>query len=553
MDAEKLLANFETLAAAPGGVTRLRELLLQLAVQGKLARQDGADEPAIALLERVESHRQKAIKDGLFQKQRPIPELDVENAKALPSGWAWTCLAALGAVGPRNQCDSGIDAAFLPMPSVPIDYREPAAPETRVWAEISKGYTHVANGDLAVAKITPCFQNRKSCVFEGLPNGVGAGTTELLVLRPVPNSVNPRYLLLFVKTPEFIEGGVERMTGTAGQKRVPREYFAYTPVPLPPRAEQHRIVAKVDELMALCDELETRQERRHTVRRAAQTSALGALAAADSPDALAHAWDRVQGHWGALTAHSDSVPPLRQAILQLAVQGRLVAQDPADEPAASILAASPPLTAEERAFPAPPGWAWARFADIADVAGGVAKGRKLTGRKLTRLPYLRVANVQAGDLDLAQIKEIEIPNDEIERYELRSGDVLLTEGGDWDKVGRSAVWQGQVAPCVHQNHIFRARPRSADFQSDWLSQYTNSPVGRAYFQSCAKQTTNLASINMKQLKACPVPIPPAREQFRILQRVRELMLLCDELEARLQRQETTATNLAAAAVHALAS
>ena len=560
MDSEGLLAGFATIASAPGGVGRLRELVLELAVRGALVSQDRRDEPAETLLETIGGLRQQAIEDGVFRKQRPIPRVEPTVSHSLPHGWAWTCLAALGAIGPRNECGVAVGAAFLPMPSIPTDYRQAATIETRSWGEIRKGFTHVADGDLAVAKITPCFQNRKSCVLEHLPNGIGAGTTELLVLRPVPKSIETRYLLLFVKSPAFIEGGLARMTGTAGQQRVPREYFAYSPVPLPPLAEQRRIVAKVDELMALCDELEARQERRHTVRRAAQTSALEALSAADTSDALARAWDRVRANWEALTAHSDSIPPLRQAVLQLAVQGKLVRQAPEDEPASRMLTAASSegdrrarslleaVGAEETPFPPPGGWAWARFAAIADIAGGVTKGRKLAGRELIQVPYLRVANVQAGYLDLKQIKEIEIPIDELDRYELRSGDVLLTEGGDWDKLGRSAVWQGEIAPCIHQNHVFRARPRSGDLQSVWLSRYTNSPLGRAYFQSCAKQTTNLASINMTQLRACPVPIPPAREQVRILKRVDQLMALCDDLEARLQSQETTSTQLAAAAV-----
>ena len=152
--------------------------------------------------------------------------------------------------------------SFCPMPVIPTDYRESVVSEVRRWGDIKKGYTHFAEGDVVVAKITPCFQNRKSCIMTAFERGVGAGTTELHVIRPFTDAVVPKYLLLFYKSPDFLQNGVDRMTGTAGQQRVPREYFAYTPLPLPPLAEQHRIVAKVDELMDLLDRLEETRRRR---------------------------------------------------------------------------------------------------------------------------------------------------------------------------------------------------------------------------------------------------------------------------------------------------
>jgi type I restriction enzyme, S subunit len=186
---------------------------------------------------------------------------------------------------------------------------------------------------------------------------------------------------------------------------------------------------------------------------------------------------------------------------------------------------------------------------VTDLASGVTKGRSLVGRKTTALPYLRVANVQAGFLDLKVIKTIDVPNDEIdEGLLLRGGDVLLTEGGDWDKLGRSAIWNGEVAPCTHQNHVFRARPLGA-MDPRWISMFTNSPDGRSYFQSCAKRTTNLASINMTQLRACPVPVPPVAEQRRIVARVQELMGRLDGLEQRFAAQKAAHAAFAGAAVH----
>lgn len=164
------------------------------------------------------------------------------------------------------------------------------------------------------------------------------------------------------------------------------------------------------------------------------------------------------------------------------------------------------------------------------------------------LPYLRVANVKRGELDLSVIKEVHIAKHEVERYALRENDLLMTEGGDWDKVGRAAIWRGEIPLCLHQNHVFRARMRSQKVNLLWFERYFNSSDGRSYFEAASKQTTNLASINMRQVRGCPVPFPPLAEQKRILTKVEELMALCDRLEAQQKERETRHMALARASL-----
>lgn len=124
--------------------------------------------------------------------------------------------------------------------------------------------------------------------------------------------------------------------------------------------------------------------------------------------------------------------------------------------------------------------------------------------------------------------------EELAKYKLQSGDILLTEGGDWDKLGRSAIWKEKIENCIHQNHVFRARPLTKGLLSEWAVMYTNPPIGRQYFETAAKRTTNLASINMTQLRYCPFPLPPLAEQKRIVAKVESLLTLCDALEAKLK-------------------
>jgi type I restriction enzyme S subunit len=146
-----------------------------------------------------------------------------------------------------------VEAGFIPMAQISENFSTPHTFELRPWGEIKKGYTHVRNGDVALAKITPCFENGKSTIIAGLPNEIGAGTTEIHVVRPI--MVDPSYILLFLNSPFFVLNGIPRMTGTAGQKRLPTHYFSHFPFPLPPLPEQKRIVRKVQHLMSLCDQL----------------------------------------------------------------------------------------------------------------------------------------------------------------------------------------------------------------------------------------------------------------------------------------------------------
>ncbi|MDG6093711.1 restriction endonuclease subunit S [Acetobacter sp. AN02] len=162
----------------------------------------------------------------------------------------------------------------------------------------------------------------------------------------------------------------------------------------------------------------------------------------------------------------------------------------------------------------PEGWKKTSLEDIAEVRSGIAKGQKSVTNPIN-LPYLRVANVQDGYLDLTEVKTIEIDKEKVERFSLHTGDVLMNEGGDFDKLGRGDVWRGQITPCLHQNHVFAVRPDQEKLDSYFLANLSASPYGKGYFLSCAKRSTNLASINSTQLKQFPVVLPPLPEQKKI--------------------------------------
>ena len=337
MNADRLLAHYERIADAPDAVPRLRRFILDVAVRGKLVEQDPNDESASELSKRIVREKARLVKAGKIKKPKMIPILLGEDMPfPLPVNWRWSQIEEIGLLSPRNDADDHVQSSFVPMPLVASRYGLAIEHEVRRWGEIKRGYTHFAEGDVGLAKITPCFENGKSAVFRNLTGGLGSGTTELHIVRPI--FVDPDYVLIFLKCPHFIECGIPKMTGTAGQKRVPTEYFASSPFPLPPLAEQHRIVAKVDELMVLCDRLEKARAEREATRDRLSASSLVRLDAPD-PDPIVfrnHA-AFVLDHLTPLTTRRDQIKALHQTILNLAVRGKLVEQDPRDEPASELL------------------------------------------------------------------------------------------------------------------------------------------------------------------------------------------------------------------------
>lgn len=164
---------------------------------------------------------------------------------------------------------------------------------------------------------------------------------------------------------------------------------------------------------------------------------------------------------------------------------------------------------------------WTVLEEVADISAGVTLGNDEPGDGAVALPYLRVANVQEGYIDTSDVKTVAVRSADVERFRLAKGDVLLTEGGDLDKLGRGGVWDGRIDPCLHQNHVFKVRCQPAVYRPDFLAAYLASPHGKSYFLGVAKQTTNLASINSSQVKKTPVPIVPMTEQERVVTSVAE--------------------------------
>ena len=230
----------DSIESINGGIVQVKSKILELAISGKLVAQDPSDEPAADLLQRVN------------------PNAVVSTDKShysIPSTWIWVKLSDIFEINPKNHNnDDEDDCGFVPMSYVQDGYSGEHTFEVRKWGKVKQGYSHFQNGDIGVAKISPCFENLKSTIFHSLPNNIGAGTTELVIMRG-KEIFAPFFLYLF-KSPWYISKGTVYFKGVVGQQRVSRDIFTSLEVPLPPLNEQKRISAKVDELFAVIDQIQ---------------------------------------------------------------------------------------------------------------------------------------------------------------------------------------------------------------------------------------------------------------------------------------------------------
>jgi type I restriction enzyme S subunit len=545
------------LAAAPNGIKKLRELILELAVRGKLVAQDASDDPASELLKRIAIERKRKGFDKSSARADEEPQFDV------PAGWEWVRFGEIAQHNAGKTLDRGRSHGVL---------RDYITTSNLYWGYFAlENVRQMAIRDEEVERCTARKDDLLIC--EGGEAGRAAvweEDREICFQNHIHRArfygcISPRYAYRVLERLNAT-GEINRFRKGVAISNMSGKALASIPFPLPPLAEQRRIAAKIDELMALCDRLEAQQADAESAHAQLVANLLDSLTRASDSDDFVASWQRLSAYFHTLFTTESSIDALTQTILQLAVMGKLVPQDPSDEPANELVerikakklnllkeAGSRKRKVLSDVFGEPPyeipsSWEWQTVDSVLHVTGGVTLGRKLTGRKMLSKPYLRVANVQRGHLDLHQIKEIEVPEDEVEKYRLRNGDLLITEGGDWDKVGRTAIWRDELPECLHQNHVFRARAVTMEWDPRWAEMYLNAAPAKEYFAGSSKQTTNLASINMTQLRACAFPVPPLAEQHRIVDKFGQLMFLCEKLRVAIQQRNQHSCHLADALV-----
>jgi type I restriction enzyme, S subunit len=554
MTPQVLLQHFDRIGEAPDAIPRLRRFILDLAVRGKLVEQDPRDEPASELLKRIQAIKASLVKEGKNKKEKPFSSITEDDFPFPVSfNWSWSQFAEVGFINPRNTAEDDLPTSFVPMPLISAEYGVLAKHEVRPWAEIKSGYTHFAEGDVALAKITPCFENGKSTVFRKLTGGIGSGTTELHVVRPI--IISAEYILIFLKCPYFIESGIPRMTGTAGQKRVPTEYFAYSPFPLPPLAEQHRIVAKVDELMDLCDRLEAAQTERESRRDRLVASSLHHLNNGADADAFQEHARFYFNYLPRLTTRPDHIKQLRQTILNLAVRGKLVPQDPNGEPV-STSAIPKDKPDRDRAgreesesvdypFELPISWSWFRLGNISDQ---VTDGEHATPPRIEehQVPLVTAKNVRDGFMDYSKTDWVSLDTARKAWVRCRPtvGDVLLVCVGA--TTGRLCVLR-EPRDMVLVRSVALIRP-SILINVDFLALALRSPMCQNQIWKKVKVTAQ-PCLYIHRINSLAIPLPPFVEQPRIVAKVDELMALCDQIETQLTTTQSESRHLLEAVLH----
>jgi len=568
MDAQQFVAEFGHIASSPGGLANLRQMIYQLAVTGSLTPRGASDEDAGLLLARIGEERQRLISAKQYKRMLELESESVIPPQriVLPATWRWTRLLDIGEINPRNDAPDEQLAAFVPMSGVPQLHRGAIVAEIKPWGDIKKGYTHFANGDVVLAKITPCFENGKAAAVEGLPGdvGIGAGTTELQVFRPIHAGVLPAYVYLFLRSPLFTVDGERGMTGTAGQKRLPTDYFATRAFPLPPSEEQRRIVAKVDELMSLCDELEQRQQDRRKLQNALRQATLQALASALSPHDIRASWQRLQANFGHLFSAPSDVAELRSLLVELAIRGALTpegAQEPGGNSAGQVGAHAvqrsgrrfAKATTVDPPFDLPPTWNWALFDELLEGSeSGWSPKCDAEPRRPGEWGVLKVSAVTWGEFRSEENKRLPLSLDPRPECEVKAGDFLLSRANTAELVARSVIAPPSVPDrLLMSDKIVRLRFADAELKP-WANLVNNSLFAREHYRSNATGTSDsMRNVSRQVIHELPIPLPPKNVQRAVMQRLAELNELCAHLEEGLKDKAQLSVRLSDAAIAAL--
>lgn len=549
MNPERLLQNFDRLIDTPDAVPRLRRFILDLAVRGKLVEQNPEDEPAVELLKRIEAEKKRLFKAGKNLKEKQLPTIDVETPLFdLPESWEWASIRKItsdrGQKVPNNKF-SYIDVSAIDKERGKIGQPQILTPD----AAPSRARKIVQKGDVIYSCVRPYLLNIAVVDEEFKPEPIVS--TAFAVLNGL-GLVLPSYLWISLRSPYFVACVEDKMRGQA-YPAINDCDFAPLPVPLPPLAEQHRIVAKVDELMKLCDELEAAQAKRERRRNRLVAATLHGLNNG-SPDSEAREVlpfkDSTRfyfNHLSSLTTRPEHIQQLRQTILNLAVRGKLAPQDPSDEPAEELLKCilseksrlvkegkirKQTLQAEVEItgipFALPEGWVWARLGDVIHlVSGQHLQPSEYSNSKQSGPPYI------TGPADFGQDGLVITRYAVVRKAVAKKGQILLTVKGAG--VGKTAICD---LPEVAISRQLMAM--TAIKWSQWFLLLTTHRLAEKLKDSARSLIPGISREDVDQFV---FPIPPLAEQHRIVAKVDELMALCDEMEGRINTNTTTSRKL----------
>ena len=540
-----LLSNLNLLATAPGGAAKLRELILTLAVQGKLVPQDPADEPASVLLQKIRAEKDRLIAEGKIKRDKPLAEIaEEEKPFELPAGWEWVRLGDITNYGTTTKVERLQPDTWV------LDMEDIEKSSGRLLQRLRFAQRPALSdkncflaGDVLYGKLRP-YLNKVLVADED-----GVCTTEVIPFRCYGNYV-PQYFRLVLSSPFFLEYVNARSYGMK-MPRLGTEDARKSVIPLPPLAEQSRIVTRVEALMRLCDALEAKGQLEAAQHAQLVSTLLGTLTASTTPEELAENWQRVAQHFDLLLDRPEAIDALEQTLLQLAVRGLLVPQDPTDEPASALLQKIraekdrliatgqikrdkplPPITDEEKPFELPVGWEWVRLGALIELVSGQHLGSSEYVDGLTAsLPYL------TGPAEFGTLS----PEPTRSTYERRAvavcDDILITVKGSG--VGKLNVVKHDEVAISRQLMAIRPVLLNAEFLMIFLQTMAH------YFQAKSIGIA-IPGIGREDVTHAEFGLPPLAEQSRIVTRVTALRRLCTDLRQRLAERQSVQARLAEA-------
>ncbi|EHW5498086.1 restriction endonuclease subunit S [Escherichia coli] len=534
------------------GIKKLRELILELAVRGKLVPQDPNDEPASELLRGMKKQQEDLIKERKIKKPKKLPSIDgTLESISVPQGWELCYLNDIGDWGAGatpNRTNSGYYGGDIP------------------WfksGELSEDYITDSEEHITALALKECSlrDNQPGDVLIAM-YGATIGKTSILNSRSTTNQavcactpfdgLSNQYLLIFLKASKKV---FTAMGAGGAQPNISKEKIVATLFALPPLNEQLRIVKKVEQLMSLCDQLEQQSLTSLDAHQQLVETLLGTLTDSQNAEELAENWARISEHFDTLFTTEASVDALKQTILQLAVMGKLVPQDPNDEPASELLKRIaqekaqlvkegkikkqkplPPISDEEKPFEIPTSWEWVRFGTI--TTSRLGKMLDKAKNKGTPKKYIRNVNVQWDNIFLDDINEMKFEDNELSEFILRNGDLLVCEGGE---PGRCAIWN-KPGEFYFQKALHRVRT-FCNIPAKILAIHLKNDSSNGRLENLFTGVT-IKHLPGDKLQQYVIPLMPLNEQNNIIAKLNLLLDICDSLSNKIKTAQQTQLHLA---------
>ncbi|MCS3463154.1 MULTISPECIES: restriction endonuclease subunit S [unclassified Citrobacter] len=554
------------------GIKKLRELILELAVRGKLVPQDPTDEPASELLKRIAAEKAELVKQGKIKKQKLLPEIsEDEKPYELPVGWECARLGNTVAII-RGITFPASEKHKEPSEGKVACLRTANVQDSIEWDDllyvsesfVKRSEQFAEKGDIVMSMANSRELVGKVAYIYNIPTGSATFGGFLSAIRPY--GFNAAFLMSVLRSPNIKSILIDSSSQTTNIANISLEKLNPLVISVPPIGEQNRIASKVEELMSLCDQLEQQSLTSLDAHQQLVETLLATLTDSQNAEELAENWARISQHFDTLFTTGSSIDALKQTILQLAVMGKLVPQDPNDEPASELLKRIeqeksqlvkegkikkqkplPPVSDEEKPFELPVGWEWCRIGEIiANMDAGWSPACSPEPSPNEDIwGVLKTTAVQS--LEYREQENKTLPSSKLPRpqYEVHDGDILVTRAGPKNRVGVSCLVEKTRSKLMISDKIIRFHLISDDISAKYISLCLNRGVTADYLEaSKSGMAESQMNISQENLRSAPIALPPTAIQLKVISTIEDFFKVCDQLKSRLQSAQQTQLHLA---------